>query len=72
MKVGLIMIRNAKWKDLKDIKKTISKLKLLDLVATEIDGVFTIMFFVSAVLGDFNLISGLLELSYDTKSIFDI
>lgn len=72
MKVGLIMISNAKWKDLKDIKKTISKLKLLDLVATEIDGVFTIMFFVSAVRGDFNLISGSLELSYDTKSIFDI
>lgn len=72
MKVSLIMIRNAKWKDLKDIKKTISKLKLLDLVATEIDGVFTIMFFVSAVRGDFNLISGSLELSYDTKSIFDI
>lgn len=72
MKVGLIMIRNAKWKDLADIKITMSKLKLLDLVATEIDGVFTIMFFVSAIYGDFNLITGSLELKYDTKAIFDI
>jgi len=71
-KVGIIIVSNTKWCDMKDIKSKLRRVQLLDLIATELDGAPCIMFFTRSNEPDFNLTVGVLELRYEVKGIYDI
>jgi hypothetical protein len=71
-RVGIIIVSDTRWADMKDIKSKLHRVKLLDLIATELDGEPVIMFFVNSNEADFNLTVGTLELKYKTRGIYDI
>ena len=71
-KVGVIIVSNTKWADMRDIRAKLHRVQLLDLIATELDGEPVIMFFTRSNEPDFNLTVGVLELRYKTRGIYDI
>lgn len=71
-KIGVIIVSDTRWADMKDIKTKLHRVHLLDLIATELDGEPVIMFFVNSNEADFNLTVGVLELKYKTRGIYDI
>lgn len=71
-KVGIIIVSNTKWSDMKDIKSKLHRVQLLDLIATELDGEPVIMFFTRSNEAEFNLTVGVLELRYEVRGIYDI
>ena len=71
-KVSLFMVKAVKWKELGEIRRRINGVQILDVIATEIDGVPMVLLFVAVTKAEYNLKYGELILDFEIKGFYNI